>query len=241
MTRPLAKAQRGLSLIELMIAMLISTFLVLGATQVYLDNQRTYLFQQGQSSNQNLGRMIQLLLDQQLARTGYRASPLANAGLGVAFPALASSNGCPAFAAGETVLPSSDSNGICFRYQGAADADDVDCLGQKIAASANVLSRISFVSSTTAGAGSLVCAVGGSSVTLVDGVADFVVFAVPNSDGSSQAVRYAALLTSSTALRDGIASSVLEQWKSLSGKTRSSDQYLYQISQGSVALRNLMP
>ncbi len=54
-------------------------------------------------------------------------------------------------------------------------------------------------------------------------------------------MRYAALLISSATLRDGVSSSVLDQWKSLSGKTRSSDQYLYQISQGSVALRNLMP
>jgi type IV pilus assembly protein PilW len=241
MSRALGNNQAGLSLVELMIALVISTFLVLGATQVYIDNQRTYLFQQGQSSNQNLGRMIQLLLDQQLARVGFRASPLANAGMGVAFPAIGSSNGCPAFAAGETVLPSSDSNGICYRYQGAADSGDLDCLGHKITASANVLSRISFVSSTTAGAGSLVCSVDGASVTLVDGIADFVVFAVPASDGSSQAVRYAALLSTSTPLRDGIATTVLDQWKNLSGKTRASDQYLYQISQGSVALRNLMP
>ncbi|MGY4531044.1 type IV pilus assembly protein PilW [Pseudomonas sp. TE3786] len=233
--------QRGLSLIELMVAMLISTFMILGTTQIYIDNQRTYQFQQGQSSNQNLGRMIQLLLDQQLARTGYRATPKGNPGLGTAFPAIASSNGCPAFALGETLLASSDGNGVCFRYQGASDGADINCLGKKISAGVNVLSRISFVSSTTAGAGSLVCAIDGSSITLLDGLADFMLFAVPGSKGNSQAVRYAALFSSSKTLRDGVATSVLDQWKSLSGKTRTADQYLYQISQGSVALRNLMP
>ncbi len=232
--------QKGLSLIELMVAMLISTFMVLGATQVYIDNQRNYQFQQGQSSNQSLGRTIQLLLDQQLARTGYRASPLTNNSLSSAFPSLASSNGCPSFSAGQTLLLSSDNAGVCYRYQGSADGADFDCLGNKVAAGANVLSRISFVSSSTAGAGSLICSVGGTSTTLVDGLADFVLFKVPTSGASSQSLRYAALLTSSATLRDGVASSVLDQWKTLSGKTRSSDQYLYQISQGSVALRNLM-
>ena len=92
-----------------------------------------------------------------------------------------------------------------------------------------------------AGAGSLTCSVGGVSTTLVDGLADFVLFKLPGSSGAGQGMRYAALLISSATLRDGVSSSVLDQWKNLSGKTRSSDQYLYQISQGSVALRNLMP
>ena len=241
MTYPIPARQRGLSLIELMIAMLISTFMIIGATQVYIDNKRTYQFQQGQSSNQNLGRMIQLLLDKEVARTGFRAKPLLNTSLSSAFPAISSSNGCPAFAAGETLLLSSDSTGVCYRYQGASDGADLDCLGNKISAGSNVLSRIAYASSTTAGIGSLTCSVGGVSTTLVDGLADFVLFKLPGSSGAGQGMRYAALLISSATLRDGVSSSVLDQWKNLSGKTRSSDQYLYQISQGSVALRNLMP
>lgn len=241
MTYLMPARQRGLSLIELMIAMLISTFMIIGATQVYIDNKRSYQFQQGQSSNQNLGRMIQLLLDKEVARTGFRAAPLLNTSLSSAFPALSSSNGCPAFAAGETLLLSSDSTGVCYRYQGAADGADLDCLGNTISAGSTVLSRIAYASSTTAGAGSLTCSVGGVSTTLVDGLADFVLFKLPGSSGAGQGMRYAALLISSATLRDGVSSSVLEQWKNLSGKTRSSDQYLYQISQGSVALRNLMP
>jgi type IV pilus assembly protein PilW len=234
-------AQHGLSLIELMIAMLISTFMILGATQIYIDNQRSYQFQQGQSSNQGQGRVIQMLLEQQLARTGYRATPLLTTSLSSAFPALASSNGCPAFSAGQTLLQSSDKTGVCYRYQGSADGADLDCLGNKISKGQDVLSRIDFVSSTSAGAGSLTCSVGAVTTTLADGLADFVFFALPGSSASAQGVRYAALLSSNASLRDGVATSVLDQWKSLSGKSRSSDQYLYQISQGSVALRNLMP
>ena len=68
--------QGGLSLVELMIALALSSFLILGITQVYLDNQRTYLFQQGQLQNQENRRFVSLFLQQELSRAGYRRSPL---------------------------------------------------------------------------------------------------------------------------------------------------------------------
>ena len=40
--------QHGLSIIELMVALLISSFLIIGITQVYLDNRENTLFQQSQ-------------------------------------------------------------------------------------------------------------------------------------------------------------------------------------------------
>ena len=36
--------QRGLSMIELLVALAISSFLILGITQVYIDNKRNYMF-----------------------------------------------------------------------------------------------------------------------------------------------------------------------------------------------------
>lgn len=67
--------QRGISMIELMVAMLISSFLILGVTQVYLDNRSNSLFQQNQSSNIENARFSLLFLEQELAKTGYRRSP----------------------------------------------------------------------------------------------------------------------------------------------------------------------
>ncbi|BCR23333.1 hypothetical protein KAM426_08600 [Aquipseudomonas alcaligenes] len=61
--------QFGLSLIELMVALVISSFLILGITQIYVDNKRNYLFQQGQSENQENGRYALLLLEKELAKT----------------------------------------------------------------------------------------------------------------------------------------------------------------------------
>ncbi len=45
-----SRRQSGLSMIELLVALAISSFLILGITQIYLDNKRNYLFQQGQAA-----------------------------------------------------------------------------------------------------------------------------------------------------------------------------------------------
>jgi type IV pilus assembly protein PilW len=54
--KALPDRQNGLSLIELMVAMVIGLFLILGVTQIFISNQRTYLFQQAQMGNQENGR-----------------------------------------------------------------------------------------------------------------------------------------------------------------------------------------
>jgi type IV pilus assembly protein PilW len=237
----MTRSQQGLSLVELMVALAIGSFLVIAATQVYLDNKRSYLFQQGQSSNQGLGRMVQLLLDQQLARTGFRADPMNTESLESAFPSVSAGDGCPAFGAGQTYQEASSGTGICFRYQGSADGGDVDCLGNVIAAGTHVLSRISYVPSSTVGKGSLTCSVGGNSTTLIDGLADFTFFPVPDSTKDVLGLRYAALMASTAKLQDGVKSDTLKRWNDMTGASLDEDGHLYQIVQGSVTLRNLMP
>ncbi|MEN1592952.1 prepilin-type N-terminal cleavage/methylation domain-containing protein, partial [Pseudomonas aeruginosa] len=41
-----SKMQKGLSMVELLVALAISSFLILGISQIYIDNKRNYLFQQ---------------------------------------------------------------------------------------------------------------------------------------------------------------------------------------------------
>ena len=57
-----ATLQSGISLIELMIAMALGLFLILGATQIYIDNKKSYAFQQSQSENQEGSRYSLLFL-----------------------------------------------------------------------------------------------------------------------------------------------------------------------------------
>lgn len=122
------KLQYGLSMIELLIALAISSFLILGITQVYIDNQRHYLFQQSQSGNLDSGRFAALLLDQYLGKAGYRRTPSSLQEM--AFPERAASGGCMAFSAGASVtgLEASQGTGFCVRYQPQVSAE-VDCQG----------------------------------------------------------------------------------------------------------------
>ncbi|UCJ16994.1 PilW family protein [Pseudomonas sp. MM211] len=122
------KRQCGLSMIELLIALAISSFLILGITQVYIDNQRHYLFQQSQSGNLDSGRFAALLLDQYLGKAGYRRTP--SSLLETSFPERAASGGCMAFSAGASVtsLDASQGTGFCIRYQPQVSGD-LDCQG----------------------------------------------------------------------------------------------------------------
>lgn len=115
--------QRGLSLIELMVALLLSSFLILGVTQIYIDNKRNYLFQQGQGENQENGRFALMFLEKELARAGYRRDPRSD--FGGAFPA-SNQLDC-GFEEGQTVARVDDST-ICTRYQ-PRDKDETDCEG----------------------------------------------------------------------------------------------------------------
>ena len=245
------RAQRGLSIIELMVALTLSSFLILAVTQLYLNNKRHALFQEGQVSNEENGRTALLLLDQQLARAGFRANPTLQTTLETAFAARPAANGCPAMSSGQAVALTDDKTGLCLRYQGETKGRDSDCLGNPIAEDANgngteVLTRISYVADPagTLGRGTLQCsAQGRPAQVIVAGLADFVWFKPPTPSQTSQAVRYAALFSSRAVPTEGMANAMAANWKPLTGRelpAGASTQVL-QIVQGSVTLRNLMP
>lgn len=115
--------QRGLSMIELLVALAISSFLILGITQVYIDNKRNYMFQQSQAGNLENSRFAVLMLDELLSKAGYRRVP--DQEMLNAFPASnALSSHCAAFPAEGVITkikPDAGSNqvGFCMRYQPA--------------------------------------------------------------------------------------------------------------------------
>lgn len=116
--------QHGISMIELLVALLISTFLVLGVTQVYLDNRENLLFQQNQGSNIENARFSILILEQELSKAGYRRRP--DEDMSSAFP---STPECGGMGAGQ-VVKRIDQNSFCIRYQpaftGAKTCDGID-------------------------------------------------------------------------------------------------------------------
>lgn len=121
----LSKYQSGLSLVELMIALLISSFLILGVTQIYIDNKRSYLFQQNQAENTEASRYTLLVLQQEVGKAGFRRRP--DETLEDAFPAFSAAD-C-SFAAGEVAkVTNSPAASLCIRYH-PMEPTDRDCLG----------------------------------------------------------------------------------------------------------------
>ncbi|HRL92206.1 MAG TPA: PilW family protein [Pseudomonas sp.] len=64
-------SQKGLSLIELMVAMAIGLFLLLGVSKIFLDSKRTYSFQQSLARIQENGRMAQEFMGRDIRMAGY--------------------------------------------------------------------------------------------------------------------------------------------------------------------------
>lgn len=256
------KRQQGLSLIELMVALTVSSFLIIGIVQIFIDNKNTFVFQQAQTENQENSRYTFLLLDQELSKTGYRRQP--DRGFDTSFPAAGQNAGAPVgctFAKGQTVALSSDS-GICIRYE-PRDPEERNCLGAKPADGAvpdepYTTSTLTVMERFYVDDNELKCAVGGDEEVILRGVADmqFEYGVGPQTDERQvdtyttspgtqpiRAVRYAALMMSSVNARQGMDSATLTQWKARypdSGIGTDNGQ-LYQIAQGSITLRNLMP
>lgn len=108
--------QHGMSIIEMLVALLLSSFLILGITQVYLDNRENTLFQQSQGNNIENARFSILLLEQTLAKTGYRRRP--DTPMESAFPKVDNDPRCGELKSGQVVKRLSATS-FCVRYQPA--------------------------------------------------------------------------------------------------------------------------
>lgn len=124
--------QRGLSMIELLIALAISSFLILGITQIYIDNKRNHVFQQSQAGNLESSRFATLMVNEYLSKSGYRRNPASL--LEFVFPSQNASGDCLAFSAGHSItgLDPDEGTGFCIRYQ-PLTKDELDCQGVTVA------------------------------------------------------------------------------------------------------------
>lgn len=117
--------QQGLSMIELLVALALSSILILGISQIYLDNKRSYLFQQSQAINLDSARFADYMLSDLLGKAGYQRS--SNQQELKDFPASTElGEHCAAFAAGHAVASLKSGQGLCLRYQPAAH-EELSC------------------------------------------------------------------------------------------------------------------
>lgn len=265
------RAERGLTLVELMVALAIGLFLVLVATTIYIQGLSSFSFRTGQSENLGNSRQAQEVLDMALSKAGYRRNP--TQALSDAFPAdaAAQANGCQ-FTEGQA-LYAVDLKTLCLRFQ-ARDAAETDCAG----ASAS-LGSVAPYETPAAGTGmfseryalvngSLVCQAGSpaaAAIPVADGVRDLrfdfgvdqqadpsavrrvdrFTADLPGSGDTIRSLRYALLLVSSgQRLTQGMSSTVCSRWADLGGAAQSCDTsqgQLYQLIVGTLSLRNLLP
>jgi len=242
--------QQGLSLIELMVAMVIGCFLILGVTQIFISNQKSYLFQQGQVGNQENGRFALALLSQELLKAGYRSDPTAD------ISADSTLANCPFRAATSVVAKSPTS--LCLQYQ-ATNRSDVTCQGTTLSAANQALILAPYRQANPKvieqidldiGASSITCTVGGTTQQLVSGVKDLRFeygtasgfSSTPNNADVIVAVRYSVLMQSpgTASVRDTTASisPALDDWNTRYSTTYNDTKGIYQIVQGTVMLRN---
>lgn len=261
----------GLSMIELLVALAISSFLILGITQVYINNKSNYDFQQSQASNMDAGRFLQIVLNEQIAKAGYRRAP--DQEFESAFKARAATGECAAFAK-EAVVTSLKDNatGFCIRYQPAVSGEQAcDGVDLKLSNPSAFISasdgEMAYVAikhewNNDLHQGKITC----NGQDLIEGVADFnVEFLLGqtperrfqsnpykkasdyNATDIVRGIKYSALLASRPNQRSGMDSNVFNQWKNnadadTKAKLDSNDNNrIYQVVSSTQVLRNLVP
>jgi type IV pilus assembly protein PilW len=242
--------QQGLSLIELMVAMVIGCFLILGVTQIFINNQKSYLFQQGQVGNQENGRFALTLLSQELLKAGYRSDPTAD------MSGDSTVANCT-FLSGTSVVARSPTS-LCLQYQ-AANRTDVTCQGTALSAASQALIQAPYAQANPkvieqialdTGTNSITCTVGSATQQLVSGVKDLRFeygttngfSPTPNAADTIVSVRYSVLMQSpgTGSVRDtgSSISPALDDWNTRYSTTYNDTKSIYQIVQGTVMLRN---
>lgn len=252
-----AKFQKGLSLIEIMVALLLSSLLILGVTQIYIDNKRNYVFQQGQSDNNEDARYTLLILEEELRRAGYRIQPDTRPLDGetdFAFRSEASGN-C-SFSEGQVINFDAANQRICLRYQphlpNIAICDGSVAAGPSDPYVADVVSNV--IVELDYNNGQLRC--NGAPITgnLADLRFEFGISisgsreasrytATPSATDEIQSVRYAALLRSRFSnIADGNNSPAYAAWRAQyydEDNSTAPDRALYLMTENTINLRNL--
>lgn len=172
--RSLSANQRGFSLIELMIAVLLGLVITLAATQMFTVGQRTLQLQQATSTIQEEGQLTLRFLVDDIRMTGFYEDGVSGE-VGVAFTGTnASSNGA-----------SGDNDRLTIAYHGVQD-----CTGNDVAGGADA--RV--LNSYWVDDGTLKCTGNsgtGNSVSLLDNVQSFqVLYGIRGSEALPSVERY---------------------------------------------------
>jgi type IV pilus assembly protein PilW len=170
--------QQGLSLVELMVAITIALFIVLGLSLVYVNMKSAFNSQDQMAQIQDAERLAVTMLTTTVQSAAYFPNPVANT-RAVALPASATANtDGTTFAAGQGITGtgaqgSSGSHTLDVRFVTANGDGLMNCQGQTNTSGSNQISINSFSVDAN---NELQCAVnGGTPVVLVNNVAKMTV------------------------------------------------------------------
>lgn len=245
--------ESGISIIELMVALLLSSLIILGVTQIYIDNKRSYLFQQGQMDNSDAVRFLSVFLENELNKAGFRRRP--DIAIEEVFKA-DHSNGLQPSSVAAAIT-----NGITYRYQ-ASHPELNGCDGAAIASipaepyvgiDATIkVSKIVFAD------GALRC----DGEVIIENVEDFkLLYAVgarsdgsraikkytssPQSEEEIRGIKYDILLsTPSSNITDIEDSAVYSNWRKIhydEDDAPPPDRKIYQVASSTIIFRNVTP
>ena len=113
-------SQSGMTLVEILIAIVIGMILIAGVMQVYLSNKQSSRSQDALAYVNNNARFAFNILQKTVSMAGFKANPADSTF--TAFPAEAAAVGCPAFSIGEYIINNTaDTAGntdlFCLRMQ----------------------------------------------------------------------------------------------------------------------------
>jgi type IV pilus assembly protein PilW len=192
--------QRGFTLVELMIAVAIALFLLLGFTVASLNMQRTFTAQDQLAQLQDNERLAIKVLSSTVQLAGYFPDPLVSTAAD-SLPAASGTFG--SLAAGQGIVGTTGASGasdtLTTRYVSTSGDGLMNCLGQSNTSGANavVLNTFSVSSSKT-----LMCSTDGGATTtaLVSSVSALSVVYGTDTDGNGSPDRYlsAAAVTASS-------------------------------------------
>ena len=157
--------QRGISLVELMISLVLGLLVLAAVSRVFVAGQTTDRNMMVRQQLQQQARSVEGRIELMLREAGYRIRAQDDPWL--TFPEVAAANNCPAMAAGVVVAPATTGNGICFRRE--FSTADKNCLGIFAEAEGVQTQRIFFDSAQN----QLRCAVAAKDSLLASMVGDF--------------------------------------------------------------------
>jgi type IV pilus assembly protein PilW len=190
--------QLGLTLVELMIAMVIGLVLVGGVIQIFIANNQTYRVTENMSRMQENGRFALDIMGKIIRTAGFRGNVEVNFGDEFSTATYFTDT----FTGDQSIIGTdSTTDSVTFRYRGANNTAMTDCIGNAVAAGAEVASRF-FIT-----AGSLNC-LSTSNVAaqpLIDNVVDMQIFYGMTTDPTSEHdVRADCYLPASTLAGSGV-------------------------------------